>query len=77
MRASRSEVDAMSICKSDWKKFKGLRALALDRFCQGVLADAKIISPMSLSGWKNDRLVNRKGTLVLWQLTQGTPRVDI
>ncbi len=34
----------MSISESDWKKFKGLRALALDRFCLGVLADAKTIS---------------------------------
>ena len=34
----------MSISESDWKKFKGLRALALDRFCLGVLADAKAIS---------------------------------
>lgn len=34
----------MSISESDWRKFKNLRALALDRFCQGVLADAKTIS---------------------------------
>ncbi|MCF5232759.1 hypothetical protein HBO23_22420 [Pseudomonas sp. WS 5532] len=34
----------MSISESDWKKFKGLRALALDRFCLGVLADARTIS---------------------------------
>lgn len=34
----------MSISENDWKKFKSLRALALDRFCQVVLADAKTIS---------------------------------
>ncbi|NIL17297.1 hypothetical protein AU074_31260 [Pseudomonas sp. ATCC PTA-122608] len=34
----------MSICESDWKKFKVLRALALERFHLGVLADAKTIS---------------------------------
>ena len=34
----------MSIIESDWKKFKELRKLALDRFCQGVLADAKTIT---------------------------------
>jgi hypothetical protein len=34
----------MPILESDWKKFKELREIALDRFCQGVLADAKTIS---------------------------------
>ena len=34
----------MSILESDWKKFKELRKIALDRFCQGVLADAKTIA---------------------------------
>lgn len=34
----------MSILESDWKKFKELRKIALDRFCQGVLADTKTIS---------------------------------
>ncbi|AWY44411.1 hypothetical protein DKY63_13365 [Pseudomonas putida] len=34
----------MSIAESDWKKFKELRRIALDRFCQGVLADAKAIA---------------------------------
>lgn len=34
----------MSILESDWKKFKELYNLALDRFCQGVLADAKTIA---------------------------------
>jgi hypothetical protein len=34
----------MSIAESDWKKFKELRKIALDRFCQGVLADAKTIA---------------------------------
>jgi len=34
----------MSILESDWKKFKELRKIALDRFCQGVLADAKAIT---------------------------------
>jgi ribosomal 50S subunit-associated protein YjgA (DUF615 family) len=34
----------MSILESDWKKFKELRKLALDRFCQGVLADANTIT---------------------------------
>ena len=29
--------------ESDWKKFKELRKIALDRFCQGVLAEAKTI----------------------------------
>jgi len=27
----------MSILESDWKKFKELRKIALDRFCQGFL----------------------------------------
>ncbi|QJI33281.1 hypothetical protein [Pseudomonas sp. ADAK13] len=34
----------MSISESDWKKFKALRALALERFYLGVLAAAKSIS---------------------------------
>lgn len=34
----------MQISKSDWKKFKSLKLLALDRFCQGVLDDAQTIS---------------------------------
>lgn len=34
----------MRIIESDWKSFKELRKLALDRFCQGVLADAKTIT---------------------------------
>ena len=34
----------MAIAESDWKKFKTLRQIALDRFCQGVLADAKAIT---------------------------------
>ncbi|MFW0758384.1 hypothetical protein ACN1C3_27310 [Pseudomonas sp. H11T01] len=34
----------MEISESDWKKFKSLRLLALDRFCQGVLGDAETIS---------------------------------
>ncbi|EJM18679.1 hypothetical protein PMI22_03142 [Pseudomonas sp. GM21] len=34
----------MPILESDWKKLKELREIALDRFCQGVLADAKTIS---------------------------------
>ena len=34
----------MSIIESDWKKFKELHKIALDRFCQGVLADAKTIA---------------------------------
>jgi hypothetical protein len=34
----------MPILESDWKKFKELRKIALDRFCQGVLADAKAIA---------------------------------
>ena len=34
----------MSIIESDWKTFKELHKLALDRFCQGVLADANTIT---------------------------------
>lgn len=34
----------MSILESDWKKFKELYKIALDRFCQGVLNDAKTIA---------------------------------
>ncbi|MGO4310296.1 hypothetical protein AB4Z35_10565 [Pseudomonas sp. KB_15] len=37
----------MSIPESDWKKFKELHKLALDRFCQGVLADAETIAQHS------------------------------
>ncbi|MBT2296337.1 MULTISPECIES: hypothetical protein [Pseudomonas] len=32
------------IPEKDWKLFKGLRELALERFCQGVLTDAMTIS---------------------------------
>jgi len=34
----------MSILESDWKKFKELYKIALDRFYQGVLDDAKTIA---------------------------------
>ena len=34
----------MCIIESYWKKFKELHKLALDRFCQGVLADAQTIT---------------------------------
>lgn len=34
----------MQISESDWKKYKILRQLALDRFCQRVLDDAQSIS---------------------------------
>jgi hypothetical protein len=34
----------MSIIESDWKKFKELRKIALDRFCQGVIADTRTIT---------------------------------
>ena len=34
----------MSILESDWKKFRELRKIALERFCQGVLADAKTVT---------------------------------
>jgi hypothetical protein len=36
----------MSILESDWRKFKELRKIALDRFCQGVLADVKAIAQL-------------------------------
>jgi hypothetical protein len=39
-----TQENVMSILESDWKKFKELYNLALDRFCQGVLADAKTIA---------------------------------
>jgi hypothetical protein len=39
-----TQENVMSILESDWKKFKELRKIALDRFCQGVLADAKAIT---------------------------------
>ncbi|UZE22516.1 hypothetical protein LOY67_21170 [Pseudomonas sp. B21-056] len=34
----------MVISESDWKQFKKLREVALDRFCRGVLNDATTIS---------------------------------
>jgi hypothetical protein len=34
----------VQIPEKDWKIFKGLRELALERFCQGVLTDATTIS---------------------------------
>ncbi|WP_085683618.1 MULTISPECIES: hypothetical protein [unclassified Pseudomonas] len=34
----------MSISESDWKKYKELRKLALDRFCQGVLAETRTVA---------------------------------
>ena len=37
----------MPILESDWKKFKELRKIALDRFCLGVLADAETIAQHS------------------------------
>jgi len=36
--------NAMTILESDWKTFKELRKIALDRFYQGVLADANTIT---------------------------------
>ncbi|MDO7900147.1 hypothetical protein [Pseudomonas citrulli] len=33
----------MSISDTDWKHYNKLRDLALERFCQGVLADAQTI----------------------------------
>jgi hypothetical protein len=38
------EVRFMSISESDWKKYKELRKLALDRFCQGVLAETRTVA---------------------------------
>lgn len=37
----------MAILESDWKTFKELRKLALDRFCQGVLAETRIVTQNS------------------------------
>lgn len=34
----------MAISESDWKKFKALRKIALERFHLGVLSDAKSVS---------------------------------
>lgn len=34
----------MSISKSDWKHYQQLHALALERFCQGVLDNAQTIA---------------------------------
>lgn len=33
----------MSVSDSDWKLYNGLRDLALERFCQGVLSDAQAV----------------------------------
>jgi hypothetical protein len=41
-----TQENVMSILESDWKKFKELRKIALDRFCQGVLADVKAIAQL-------------------------------
>lgn len=34
----------MSVSDSDWKLYNGLRDLALERFCQGVLTDAQTVA---------------------------------
>jgi len=50
----------MPILESDWKKFKELREIALDRFCQGVLNDAKTIAEHgSLSAHARYRMLYR------------------
>jgi len=38
----------MSISESDWKYYKELYDLVLERFCQGVLADPKPLLRMKL-----------------------------
>lgn len=54
----------MDIFESDWKKFKALRKIALERFHLGVLSDAKSVS-------ENEALspVNRYRTL--YRLVRG------
>ncbi|MGW8462546.1 hypothetical protein [Pseudomonas sp. CLCA07] len=51
----------MSISESDWKKYKELYELALDRFCQGVLVDAQTIA-------QNDALSAHARYLTLYRL---------
>jgi hypothetical protein len=36
--------DGMSVSDSDWKLYNGLRDVALERFCQGVLSDAQAVA---------------------------------
>lgn len=50
----------MSISDSDWKKYQELHELALDRFCQGVLANAQtIVQNESLSAHARYRTLYR------------------
>lgn len=53
----------MSISESDWKKYKELRKLALDRFCQGVLAETQIVA-------KNKTLSAHARYLTLYRLVR-------
>lgn len=50
----------MPISDSDWKNYHKLHELALDRFCQGVLADAQTIAQNeALSAHTRYRTLNR------------------
>lgn len=51
----------MSISESDWKKYKGLYELALERFCQSVLVNAQTIA-------QNDALSAHARYLTLYRL---------
>lgn len=51
----------MDIAESDWKKFKELYKLALDRFCSGVLANTETIA-------QNGALSPHARYLTLYQL---------
>ena len=53
----------MDIKESDWKSFRRLRELALDRYCQRVLDEVRIIVEESGD-------TNHKRYLALWKLLQ-------
>ncbi|MGH8384143.1 MAG: hypothetical protein ACRESJ_01405 [Pseudomonas sp.] len=53
----------MQIEESDWKKYKDLYKLALERLCQGVLADAETIA-------QNDSLSAHARYLTLYRMVQ-------
>ncbi|CAI8706436.1 Transcriptional regulator [Pseudomonas sp. IT-347P] len=51
----------MSVSESDWKKYRELRKVALDRFCQGVLSEATVVA-------QNDALSAHARYLTLYRL---------
>ena len=63
----------MAICESDWKKFKELRKIALERFHLGVLSDAKSVTENeALSAVNRYRTLYRLALMVAHDLLTDT-----